>query len=99
MLKNDKFNYYIDDKTSVPVREAVADLLGIIYPSLKDDRIFTELVQMLSRKIGRSSQRLISLKSITHHIYATTELIDYLEVLLKSQDEDVKYQSRSSRSK
>ncbi|KAI4292220.1 hypothetical protein PAPHI01_1494 [Pancytospora philotis] len=98
ILKNDKFNDFIDDQTSAPVRETAATLLSRMFPYINDERLIWILAEFLTAADWQEQfSGLISLISLKTFVLAYPPLVDALTErlvpLLESSDEDVKFLS------
>lgn len=94
ILRNDKFNDFVEDKTTAPVREASAELLACIYPRIPRNTIIEELYKFLLEKDWQTQYSgLIALSRLREYITKKVELCTILEGLLVDADEDVKYLS------
>ncbi|KAF9763922.1 putative helicase mot1, partial [Nosema granulosis] len=96
ILKNDKFNDFVEDKTTAPVREAAAELLACIYPRIpvREETILDELYRFLQDADWQTQYSgLVALRSLRKYIKKKRELCSLLESLLVDSDEDVKFLS------
>ncbi|TBT99006.1 hypothetical protein CWI36_2137p0010, partial [Hamiltosporidium magnivora] len=102
ILYHDKFNDFISDKTTAPVRESSAHLLSLIFPFLSiklQNYIFKILFSFLENtdwQIQCSAlNSLILLKEFIIYNKNTNNsvFINKMVCLMKSEDEDVKYLS------
>lgn len=99
ILKNDKFNDFVNDQTSAPVRETAAKLLFHLFPHINDDSVIRIFMAFLeSADWQEQFSGLIALLQLKEHIAGgvrglVSDLLDMLIPLVDSPDEDIKYLS------
>lgn len=102
IFKNDKFNDFVGDVTSSPVKEAACLLLKYIYPLLDNKLVIFEITHLLTSKDWQEQfSALLALSQLKSHfnqdLIDGTDLLDnfvsLLIGLLQSPDEDVKFLS------
>ncbi|EQB61471.1 tata-binding protein-associated factor 172-like protein [Vairimorpha apis BRL 01] len=92
ILISDKFNDFIDDKTTAPVRETAATLLSLIYNRIPRNNIINQLMKFLQNDDWQTQYSgLLALKSLKNYISNKKEFCDNLTKLLNATDEDVKF--------
>lgn len=92
ILISDKFNDFIEDKTTAPVRESAATLLSLIYNRIPKNNIIDQLIIFLQNDDWQIQYSgLLALKSLKKYIVNKIELCENLTKLLNAKDEDVKF--------
>ncbi len=96
ILNNDKFNDFLDDKTSAPVRESAAKLLKEIFPYLNEDGVTALFIEFLKNDDWQVQfSGMLVLLALKRELIGNKRrvymLLDNLVPFLNSEDEDIKY--------